>query len=232
MPTCYQCYRVQSGVSPSHRHNLRSPRHHRLAEDMLLRMYEPRPAPHAFERGQRRICASVVFHLSVSEEHHAWQPQLLLVGTHARLPAGLPSHTLDPLAVCVETPSRDILSQYFHLVGLGAVCGAVVAQLPLQNLLARPRQHRRAFDETLHRLIDHLASRLLRRFPIDPECSGRDYEIWRSRILYRLVEQPQCGDILAHVEQAGLPLYEKTHLWATAGKRLECQCGKYDGLCL
>lgn len=44
------------------------------------------------------------------------------------------------------------------------------------------------------------------------------------------MEQLERGDVLAVVEQAGIFIYEATHLLSAGRQRMESLCGEHDGV--
>ncbi len=202
------------------RHHVRDARRHRLAQDLLLCADEPGPSTRLFGRGNRHRLTGSLPRLSIPSQHHPRQSFVLLVGADASLSAALSPVRPYPMGIPGQTSGRDGRTQHVHLDRIGAVRGAVAAELAGQGPGAGVYLHRRADHEALDHLARRLAGRILCAIPFLSQRARRDHAIRRSRILHGLVEQPQRGCLLAHLEQARLLLYEATHLFALGGPGL------------
>lgn len=146
----HKSHSLQSDPSSSHRHHFGSACHHRLAQDLFLRIYEPRPTPCPPQTRLRILGPRLLLRLPISKKHNPQQPLLLLVGTHTSLPARLSPHLYHPLAIHCKAPRRSFEPQHIYLARFRSVCGPTSPQFSFQNGLPRPTFHPRTPNEAFH----------------------------------------------------------------------------------
>lgn len=211
MDTRSQCHTVPSHhighrlllhPPPVDRDTVRGTCHYCLVEDCFLRFHESGSAarlPSSFEPRGRRFARNIQ-PVSISSEHHFGQPLIFLVGSNPGLPASIPSNQEHQMGLHRQTNGRSLRSKRIYVDCQRAIRSARPPKLPRRNRLPQSHLHPRKTHEALHNQPSNLASRLFRALPIIPQCPSRSDEVRRQRILYRLVEQPQCGRILANLE--------------------------------
>ena len=126
--------------------------------------------------------------MPLPDEHYAGKLVLLLVGSHASLPALVPSNRPDQMGFRVQASRRGRCPHRLYLARLCSVCNPDFAKLFERNGFFRLRIHCGTTSEAVTHRHDCLARGLLRIVPFFPECFGRDDEVRRPCFLRSLVE--------------------------------------------
>ena len=146
-----------------------------MAQTAFVCLHQPRPS-RCIPR--RRSHARNLPVLCIPKKHQTFEPVLLLVGTHAGLPARLPALPQIPVELLSEKVWRDGWTVNRNMVSHCAVCGARPEEQPGRAGQLQPAHHIGAPDEAQYHQLGHLAGRLLCAVPEFSECSGRAFAIW------------------------------------------------------
>ncbi len=154
-----------------YRDPVRASRRDSLVEDMLVCIHEPRPPTRTLVTFLSRSIAGGLQVLSVSSQHHAQEPDVLLVGANARVSARIPQVLQHQMDVRCQTCSGGGWPKYCYLDCFCAVCRTTATELSGQDFHLGLCLNRGAPDEAFHHFIILLACWFLRSFPIVPERS-------------------------------------------------------------